>query len=133
MDANNNRQEDNVLVIGAGLVGAMVAYHLASHGRRVVVLEAQKIAQGATRRAIGLATPQLSTDSVRVSDTLHGVDAITRLAMHLKVPARSCRVLHLASKSADSDTLHALCEQFSSGRPRLTWETRQNLIPQGYS
>jgi len=38
-----------VVVIGAGIVGASLAYHLASQGAQVIVLEAEGIASGVTR------------------------------------------------------------------------------------
>lgn len=44
----------DTLVIGAGLVGACVARALAESGRSVTVATAQGVAEGATRRAIGL-------------------------------------------------------------------------------
>ncbi|MFZ4875278.1 NAD(P)/FAD-dependent oxidoreductase [Janthinobacterium sp. Mn2066] len=37
-----------IVIIGAGIVGASLAYHLASHGAHVIVLEAQAIASGVT-------------------------------------------------------------------------------------
>lgn len=46
----------DTLVIGAGLVGACVARALAESGRSVTVVTAQGVAEGATRRAIGLVT-----------------------------------------------------------------------------
>src|SRR5450830_659279 len=37
-----------IVIIGAGIVGASLAYHLASQGAHVIVLEAQAIASGVT-------------------------------------------------------------------------------------
>src|SRR5450830_1582918 len=37
-----------IVIIGAGIVGASLAYHLASQGAHVIVLEAQEIASGVT-------------------------------------------------------------------------------------
>ncbi|WP_338801636.1 FAD-dependent oxidoreductase [Pseudomonas sp. RSB 5.4] len=40
-----------IIVIGAGIVGASLAYHLAAKGAKVVVIEAGEIASGATGRS----------------------------------------------------------------------------------
>lgn len=40
--------ETEILVIGGGIAGASAAYHLAGHGRRVVLLERGEIASGAS-------------------------------------------------------------------------------------
>ncbi|MBE9507499.1 MAG: FAD-binding oxidoreductase [Chloroflexi bacterium] len=44
----------DVVVVGAGLVGAAVTAHLAHHGFDVAVLEAQRVAGGATGRSAGM-------------------------------------------------------------------------------
>ena len=101
--------DKDVLVIGAGLIGAMIAQQLANGGRRVAVVDAQKIAQSATRRAIGIATPYLTP--AHVADTARGVDIITNLALRLVVSPRACRVMHLATTPAMTEVLSDLCEE----------------------
>src|SRR3712207_5138344 len=44
----------DVVVIGAGVQGASLAFHLASRGARVVVVERGTVAAGATGRSSGL-------------------------------------------------------------------------------
>ena len=44
----NNKKPQHIIVIGAGIVGASLAYHLASKGTKVTVVEAQGIASGVT-------------------------------------------------------------------------------------
>jgi glycine/D-amino acid oxidase-like deaminating enzyme len=131
MDANRRERESQVLVVGAGLIGATIAHQLATRGQRVAVVDAQKAADGATKRALGLATPHLSPE--HVADTVRGVDALSALAMQLRVPARAVRVLHLASKPADTDALREVYQTLRGGRPRLIWESRPDAIPAGYS
>ena len=120
----------DVLVIGAGLIGAMIANKLANTDRRVTVVDAHKVAQGATQRAIGLLTPKLNAEFLL--DTTRGVDVVGEMAVSLGVPARAQRVLHLASTPADTFALHELCNSLNSSKPKLTWETRAGLLPAGY-
>jgi len=57
----------DVIVVGAGLTGALIASTLAAEGLQVVVLEAADATGGALRRQPGLAllgTPSLFTDAV---------------------------------------------------------------------
>ncbi len=44
----------DVIVIGAGVQGASLAFHLARRGTRVVVVERGSVAAGATGRSSGL-------------------------------------------------------------------------------
>ena len=40
--------ETEILIVGGGIAGASVAYHLAAHGRRVMLVERDEIASGAS-------------------------------------------------------------------------------------
>ena len=53
-----------VIIIGAGVLGCAVAYHLAEAGLRPLVLERRGIAQAATSRAAGLLTRARSNPSL---------------------------------------------------------------------
>jgi sarcosine oxidase subunit beta len=58
-------QNYDVIVIGAGVVGVSVAFHLAERGLKPVILERKEIASGATGRSSGLVRMHydLETDS----------------------------------------------------------------------
>ncbi|MCE1118728.1 FAD-binding oxidoreductase [Pseudomonas sp. NMI795_08] len=49
--AKVNGQDKRIVVIGAGIMGAAVAYHLARKGAKVTVVEAEGIASGVTGRS----------------------------------------------------------------------------------
>jgi sarcosine oxidase subunit beta len=55
--------ETEILIVGGGIAGASVAYHLAEHGRRVTLLERDEIASGASGVNAG------AIDSVGWGDT----------------------------------------------------------------
>ena len=48
----------DVIVIGAGMAGILIAYQLKEQGRRVLVLEADTIASGQTERTTAKITSQ---------------------------------------------------------------------------
>ncbi len=125
------RQRGDVVVVGAGLVGALVAHALASLGRRVAVLEARCVGQGATARAVGLVTPQLTPAAL--PGTVRGVDEMTNLALRLGMAPNSCRVLHLATRPAGLDALREFHQSFGGDRPKLMWEARPSALPAGFT
>ncbi len=57
-----NEIETEVVIIGGGIAGIMSAYLLAKAGKRVVVLEADRLASGATLRTTAFITHVIDTD-----------------------------------------------------------------------
>ncbi|HFD16070.1 MAG TPA: FAD-binding oxidoreductase, partial [Rhodospirillales bacterium] len=55
-------RETEIGVVGAGYTGLSAALHLAERGRRVVVLEAGEIGEGASGRNGGQVLPGLKQD-----------------------------------------------------------------------
>src|SRR5678809_935251 len=49
----------DVAVIGAGIVGASIAYELARRGASVIVLDSRSVGQGATQAAAGMLAPYI--------------------------------------------------------------------------
>ncbi|HTA70161.1 MAG TPA: FAD-dependent oxidoreductase [Bryobacteraceae bacterium] len=47
------RFSDHIIIVGAGIIGASLAYHLAKRGARVTVVDAQHPAAGATGKSFG--------------------------------------------------------------------------------
>jgi glycine/D-amino acid oxidase-like deaminating enzyme len=95
----------DVLVIGAGFTGSMIAARLAEAGAKVAVFDAQPVASGATRRAIGLVTPSLNANHIDM--TLKGAATLSRLAAQHGVLPRLCSAVHLASQPDQSDELRS--------------------------
>lgn len=67
----------DVVVIGGGVVGASVAFHLAEAGVSVCLLEREALASGSTSRAAGGFRAQFS-DPLNVALGLRGIEAFTR-------------------------------------------------------
>jgi 4-methylaminobutanoate oxidase (formaldehyde-forming) len=56
MRKENTPEHSRVVVIGGGIIGCSVAYHLAEMGCEVVLLERDQLTSGTTWHAAGLMT-----------------------------------------------------------------------------
>ena len=56
----------DVAIVGGGLTGLSIAYHLAGRPARIAVFEAREIAHGASGRAFGQVVPYLKHNSARL-------------------------------------------------------------------
>lgn len=120
----------DVIVIGAGLVGAMIAHRASQQGKRVIVIDALRPGDGATRRAVGIAAPSL--DPALTRPTLQGTHAIAALADELGVPHRQTRVLHLASAARAADGLRERMPALADAGMHARWETSPLVVPNGF-
>ncbi|MCS6849478.1 MAG: FAD-dependent oxidoreductase [Anaerolineae bacterium] len=118
----------DVLVIGAGLTGAMIAAHLADRNMRVGVVDAQRVGQAATRRALGLAT--LSPHPAHIRETKHGLERLKRLTAQHGALLQSCSVMHLATSPERQRALRQLAE--AAPDAGLEWTTQADLLPAGF-
>lgn len=122
---------NDVLVIGAGYTGAMVAAHLAAQGAHVAIVDAQAVGDGATRRAIGLATPSLSLQ--HLAETMRGLNALTYMADQHGVIPVICNVLHVAGHMLGNDQLRQQFLQLQKAdAARFAWETSIEVVPKGF-
>jgi len=69
----------DVVVIGGGVIGTSIAFHLAEAGVDVCVLERGELASGSTSRAAGGFRAQFS-DPLNIAIGLRSIDAFTRFA-----------------------------------------------------
>ncbi len=82
-------QRADVIIIGAGVTGCAIAYHLAKAGIQALVLERRGIAQAATSRAAGLLTrararPGLLPLVRQTYDDLRALEAETGAALGVR-------------------------------------------------
>ena len=69
----------DVVVVGGGVIGTSVAFHLAEAGVDVCLLERDELASGSTSRAAGGFRAQFS-DPLNIAIGLRSIDAFTRFA-----------------------------------------------------
>ncbi|MDB5982599.1 MAG: oxidase [Pseudomonas sp.] len=82
-----NAQDKRVVVIGAGIVGASLAYHLADKGANITLVEAEGIASGVTGSSFAWINTQYGEP-----------DPIAELrGAAIKDAARAAMVLHLTN------------------------------------
>jgi glycine/D-amino acid oxidase-like deaminating enzyme len=108
----------DVVVVGAGLVGALVAARLTREGFDTAILEARRVTGGATGRSLGLVLAGLPRDyswAVSVygreqareiwAHTVSGRDRLAEAAERLDVAIQRSESLALAVDDAEADAL----------------------------
>ena len=124
MDGAEHRADAcDVVVVGAGIVGAAVAVRLARQGLRVAVLEAQQVAGGATGRSAGLlltgvpghyhwAVQFFGREAARAlwELSVEGRERLMETAAHLGVRAERTGSLALAVTEEEAEALRASAE-----------------------
>ncbi|MGQ9467876.1 MAG: NAD(P)/FAD-dependent oxidoreductase [Anaerolineae bacterium] len=113
----------DVVVVGAGMVGAAVAARLARQGMRVAVLEAQQVAGGATGRSAGLlltgmpghyrwAVQSFGRETARAlwELSVEGRERLMETAAHLGVQVERTGSLALAVTEEETEALRASAE-----------------------
>ena len=115
----------DILVIGAGFAGAMIAAHLAERNVRVGIVDAQRIGQGATRRALRLAT--LSPHPAHLHETKRGLEQLRRIAEQHGALLQSCSVVHLATTPERREALQRLAEVNTDAG--IEWVDQLDALP----
>lgn len=125
--AGSADRDTEVLVIGAGIVGALIAWQLAESGLDVSVVDAQAIGSGATRRSLGLVTPCLQRAHRR--QTARGVEMLAGLARQHNLNPRPVSALHVASRPDAADTLRGLVAELQTDGLDAVWEIDPAVAP----
>lgn len=115
----------DVLIIGAGIIGCSVAYYLTLSGHRVLVVDRDQLAAGASHVAPGMLAPQVEAhyDDAFFAMSLAGralhapLAAALAESVGLDVECRFTGVLRVAADEAERAEL----------RRRLLWQQRRGL------
>jgi glycine/D-amino acid oxidase-like deaminating enzyme len=125
-----------VVVVGGGVTGALVAYHLVEAGIETIVLDKRDVGTGSTAASTAVLLYELDTTLAELT-RLHGsenaariylacryaIDRIARLAEHL--PERFAferkKSLYLASRKRDRDELRTELEMRRAIGFRVDW------------
>lgn len=129
-----------VVVVGAGLVGAAVAANLTAEGLDVAVLEAQSIASGATGRTTGLISTGLSTPYAHMAErygretaqalwglTVANRDRLATTADQLGVALERTGSLTLAVDRAEAGILQSSAEMLGADGFEVRFEASDPL------
>ncbi|HSG43140.1 MAG TPA: FAD-dependent oxidoreductase [Anaerolineales bacterium] len=107
-----------IVVIGGGIYGAQVAYHLAKYGRKdVVIIEKGEIASGESSHAAGLVT-QFATSQAMLKFRMHSVEMYKELGLFdtvgsLRVASSKEQLLEMERSVSRAKALGLDCEVIS--------------------
>ncbi|EGM79025.1 glycine/D-amino acid oxidase, deaminating [Rheinheimera sp. A13L] len=131
----------DVVVMGAGITGALIADELASHGHDVVVIDQRDVCWGSTSASTALLQYEIDTHATELAKSYGEASALLAYQSSLKAIARvavlaqqigdvdfaHCESLYYASKTKDTPSL---ADEFSwrknHGFP-VHWLSRQAL------
>ena len=75
------KDQAEIVIIGGGIYGANIAYHLAKYGRTdVVILEKGEIASGESSHAAGLVT-QFATSQAMLKFRMYSIELYSELGL----------------------------------------------------
>jgi glycine/D-amino acid oxidase-like deaminating enzyme len=119
----------DVLVIGAGVTGAVIASTLADAGLRVAVMEALNVGSGATRRALGVVT--IDPREAHFADTARGLSLLRQMAERRGVMLQTTPALHLATSPEREAALRQMASAHSDSH--LEWLADTRRLPDGFA
>ncbi len=123
-----------VVIIGGGIVGCSVAYHLCKIGwQEVVLLERKTIASGTSWAAAGL-LGQLWSDSALTKLAVYGAELYARLEAETGQPTGyqrpgSIRVAQTKARKSEFDRSMAMAHSFGIPMEEISLEEARRLFP----
>jgi 4-methylaminobutanoate oxidase (formaldehyde-forming) len=127
-------KQAQVVIIGGGIVGCSVAYHLSKLGwRDVVVLERKTIASGTTWAAAGL-LGQLWSNAALTKLAVYGADLYSRLESETGQPTGylrpgSIRVAQTKARKEEYDRSMQMARAFGIEMEEISLKEAQKLFP----
>ncbi len=109
--------ETDVCIIGGGLAGLTAAYHLATAGRSVVIVEARRVGWGASGRNGGFVSPgySLGYDGIAARVGADGAKRLFRMSLDgMRIVAENIRNLGIAAAAPCPGILAAV--RYDAGR-----------------
>ncbi|WP_280291732.1 FAD-dependent oxidoreductase [Pseudomonas sp. BN417] len=106
--------EADVVVVGAGLVGASLALHLAECGVRAVVLEADQPGSGASGRNAGHVQPYLGSFAPLRAHADQGRRFVDHFIQHRDIVFELCRKYGLEADAVKSGMVDAACRRHAA-------------------
>jgi len=132
--ADNFPTQARVVIIGGGIVGCSVAYHLSKLGwNDVVVLERKTIASGTTWAAAGL-LGQLWSNAALTKLAVYGADLYSRLESETGQPTGyqrpgSIRVAQTKARKEEYDRSMQMARAFGIEMEEISLKEAQKLFP----
>ncbi|MFN8411323.1 MAG: FAD-dependent oxidoreductase [Anaerolineales bacterium] len=112
------KDQAQIVVIGGGIYGAQVAYHLAKYGRKdVVIIEKGEIASGESSHAAGLVT-QFATSQAMLKFRMYSIELYSELGLFnhvgsLRVASSKEQLLEMERSVSRAKALGLDCEIIS--------------------
>ncbi|MBL8078274.1 MAG: FAD-dependent oxidoreductase [Anaerolineales bacterium] len=112
------KDQAQIVVIGGGIYGAQVAYHLAKNGRKdVVIIEKGEIASGESSHAAGLVT-QFATSQAMLKFRMYSIELYSELGLFnhvgsLRVASSKEQLLEMERSVSRAKALGLDCEIIS--------------------
>src|SRR5579864_1510299 len=76
-------KQDHVVIVGAGIMGASIAYHLAKRGAKVTILEKQRPGAGATEKSFAWINSFSKLPRSYYDLNLYGIAGWRRLSLEI--------------------------------------------------
>ena len=126
-------KEVDVVVIGAGTIGAATAWHLAKRGLKTVLIERNQIGSGNTSKAASLMTKVRTKEALipLIQETYNNIDEIEKLT-NLTVGKKQVGTVHFAATEETKinlDKIVAIANKHHIKNRKIDKEELIDLVP----